>query len=617
MSNTTALHAETVPPPTDPMADLRSLLDQAYDANCRAHYDEAMFAADRAYDMAHALQNDAGIAESRILKGNALLFRGDYIAALECGQTALEYAAIASDQPRLTMRARNMMGIVYRQLGELPTALEHYLKHLELAEMLDDETFQARALNGIAGVYNALNDPETAIRYGHRVLDIYRRLGDLYGEAILLTNMSILYDALGAREQALHSALESWQLHVQIGIGTRPSNEVQTLHQIAAAYAALGQFDQAESPLDQALLLALTHELPTSHAIALALLGDMCEKRGRIDEAIFAYEKTIDIIQAHHLSRTHHDFYQRLSALYKIRGDFENALAMYEQFHQHKDAIFNEESAKRVKLLEARFHTEAARRDADYYRQQARQIEEQRQRERIAFERINEVRDDLFAAIRHDLKNPLAAIRMAVYLLKRGQDGAQRDKWLDNIDVQVARIQRLMQDVLDLVQLESGAKMPMLAQPIAPILQTALDDMTTFARTHGVTLVMLAVPEIHIVGNKERLIQAVGNLLSNAIKFSPVGAVVELGAAWQVDSDTDDGAVRVYVRDHGIGIPHEDQARIFQRFYRVEREDHLAVEGSGLGLALVKAIADQHQAAIEVESRVGVGSVFSLVLPVR
>ena len=110
-------------------------------------------------------------------------------------------------------------------------------------------------------------------------------------------------------------------------------------------------------------------------------------------------------------------------------------------------------------------------------------------------------------------------------------------------------------------------------------------------------------------GDRTRLEQALINLLDNAVKFNRPGGEV------RVESSVADGKVRIVVADNGIGIPSEDQARIFERFYRVDKARSREMGGTGLGLSIVKHVAERMGGAVTVESQLGKGSMFIILLP--
>jgi len=121
----------------------------------------------------------------------------------------------------------------------------------------------------------------------------------------------------------------------------------------------------------------------------------------------------------------------------------------------------------------------------------------------------------------------------------------------------------------------------------------------------------VATPETTVVADPDRMRQVVDNLLSNAIKYSPEGSYIEVHVA------IEDGHTLTMVRDYGIGIPRDEQKKIFDRFHRVGTGLVHDVKGSGLGLSIVQHIVQAHGGQVTVESRSGEGSTFSIVLPIE
>jgi two-component system sensor histidine kinase SenX3 len=116
-------------------------------------------------------------------------------------------------------------------------------------------------------------------------------------------------------------------------------------------------------------------------------------------------------------------------------------------------------------------------------------------------------------------------------------------------------------------------------------------------------------PPMAVLGDRRQLVSALYNLLENAVKFSYDGNTVTFTGT------VDDGEVRLEVEDHGVGIPARDLDRIFERFYRVDHGRSRDSGGTGLGLSIVRHVASNHQGRVEVDSREGQGSTFTLILP--
>jgi len=219
---------------------------------------------------------------------------------------------------------------------------------------------------------------------------------------------------------------------------------------------------------------------------------------------------------------------------------------------------------------------------------------------------------EFLADVSHELRTPIAALRMNTELLQgqAGEDSATRREFLESSRVQLERLDWLAQNLLDLSKLESG----LLALDLRPddlrtTVESAVEQAEASARRRTVEL-SLELPEspLRIRHDPQRIGQVVGNLVGNALKFTPRGGHVRVALRPHRD-----GAL-LEVADTGVGIDAAELPHIFERFYRGSSANEARGSGSGLGLAIVKSIVDMHAGRINVESRVGHGSTFSVIL---
>lgn len=226
--------------------------------------------------------------------------------------------------------------------------------------------------------------------------------------------------------------------------------------------------------------------------------------------------------------------------------------------------------------------------------------------------RLDSVRRDFISNVSHELRTPLAGIRAAAETL---QEGALREpdaaaEFLGHIQRETDRMTQLVEELLELSRIESGAA-PMRFEHLdaSALVRDAVERFTRQAERAGIAL-RAGAPDapMPVVGDAERLDQALGNLVANAIKFTPDGGSVDVVAE---ESGND---IVISVRDTGIGIEPEQQARVFERFYKADKGRG---GGTGLGLAIVKHIVRAHEGSVAVESRPGRGSTFTVRLPRR
>ncbi len=220
---------------------------------------------------------------------------------------------------------------------------------------------------------------------------------------------------------------------------------------------------------------------------------------------------------------------------------------------------------------------------------------------------------EFVSSVSHEMKTPLASIKAYVELLADGdaKDDAEREEFIEVINSQADRLQRLVENLLNLARIEAGVvnvnKVP---RSLNEVLQEAASVLTPAAEQRQQKFVTDLSPlYLGVLADHDMLLQAAINLISNAIKYTRTGGTVTLR------SRMNDQEVVFEVQDTGVGLNEEDREKVFQKFYRVSKDKDMA-PGTGLGLPLVKHIVeDVHNGRIEVESQLGVGSTFRVAFP--
>lgn len=228
-------------------------------------------------------------------------------------------------------------------------------------------------------------------------------------------------------------------------------------------------------------------------------------------------------------------------------------------------------------------------------------------------ERLEQVRKDFVANVSHEMRTPLAAIvGYADTLLDGGLEDADNNRrFVDVIRGNAIRLNSIASDLLVLSELESGNKP---GEPevvsVRDVLESALTTVESEARNRGIQLLRGRFEDATVLGYRFRLEQAMLNLMVNAVKFNRKGGEVRVEA-----TRTQSGDIRITISDTGVGIPSQDLPRIFERFYRVDRARSREVGGTGLGLSIVRHVIERMNGRIEVESQLGRGSTFTVILP--
>ncbi len=224
--------------------------------------------------------------------------------------------------------------------------------------------------------------------------------------------------------------------------------------------------------------------------------------------------------------------------------------------------------------------------------------------------RLEVMRRDFVANISHELKTPVGALGLLAETLASEDDPAVARRLAERMLTEAFRVSRTIDDLLELSHIETDDAAQREELDVGRILTEAVDRVRGAAEQQGIALEVLPSSQgLTVVGDRRQLVSAAYNLIDNAVKYSDAGSTVEARA------HIEGRFAAIEVQDHGIGIPGRDLERVFERFYRVDRARSRETGGTGLGLAIVRHVAQNHAGDVQLESTEGVGSTFTLLLP--
>lgn len=231
-------------------------------------------------------------------------------------------------------------------------------------------------------------------------------------------------------------------------------------------------------------------------------------------------------------------------------------------------------------------------------------------------EEINKRKSEFMSAVSHELRTPLTSIKGYAAILMAGKVGEVPDavkERLAKINTHSDNLVALINNLLDIARIESGkVELKFAVYPVKSLVDNVADLLVPQMKDKELKMTV-NVPEnikdVYVdVSQAERIFI---NLLSNAIKFTPKGGSITIAASPVMEKDF----VTFHVMDTGLGVPPQDQAKLFNEFYRVDNEINQNVKGTGLGLTLAKNIVEAHRGKIGLKSQVGIGTTFSFTLP--
>jgi two-component system sensor histidine kinase SenX3 len=221
------------------------------------------------------------------------------------------------------------------------------------------------------------------------------------------------------------------------------------------------------------------------------------------------------------------------------------------------------------------------------------------------------IRRDFIANVTHEIKTPIGAITLLSEAMEGALDDPQQmHRFADSLRREARRLSNLVTEIIQLSRVESSDILAN-AHPvnIGAIIREAIERTVVIAEAKNITINAKYPDDVLVMGDGELLTVAVKNLLENAIQYSDSSQQVGVGVT------TRNGHVDIIVTDQGVGIPADEQPRVFERFYRVDESRDRTTGGTGLGLSLVKHISMSHRGEVTLFSQQGVGSTFTIRLP--
>jgi signal transduction histidine kinase len=226
---------------------------------------------------------------------------------------------------------------------------------------------------------------------------------------------------------------------------------------------------------------------------------------------------------------------------------------------------------------------------------------------------LDRLKDELVATVSHELRTPLTSILGYLELTREDPDGLSEEQrsFLDVVERNARRLLNLVNDLLFVARIDAGRlELDATDVELGAVVTECVEAQRVRAEGAGVALALEVDDTPPIRGDRARLMQLVDNLVSNAIKFTPAGGRVDVRVGAEGD------AVVLEVADTGMGISEADQKRLYERFFRARAASDAAIQGTGLGLTIAKAIVDAHRGTMSLTSEEGKGTTFRVVLPV-
>jgi len=561
---------------------------------------------EKSFNLKKILNDSRGQANTLTNMGLVYKDNGMYPKALESYQKSLPIIQKLNDHYREASILSNI-GVVYRQIGHFPKALEFFLNSLSICRLINIRRNEAEVLNNIGLLYLESDDAATALDYLGKSLEIWHELGDKRSEAVTLDSIGGSY----FKSKEYDIALENLKISLEI---TRSSGDSytasNTLSDIANVYSAQGKTSIALEYFNESFELAEKVGYKHRQSEALLGIGEIYVGQREPERAVDYLRRSLRLAEELGARELLYRIHLSLSYASEQLGLLRQTLNHLRAHQRFKEEMFNEESDKTFKKLQAVHEVETAKREAELYR--IKTVELAKLNEQLS-EAISE-KNEILGIAAHDLKNPLGAILLTSQHIESSLSGMPPElivKFMGNITKTADDMLSIVNKMLQSEEFESEK---MILCPEIIDIKVITNDVVEYyvmkAKEKNINIKYECDSEkVMVFSDPVASKQIIDNLISNAVKFTPHGTTVT------VSLHQTKTLVQFSVKDEGPGLSEKDKESLFKRFSKLSAKPTGGEHSTGLGLSIVKKLIGKLHGRVWCESEPGMGARFVVELP--
>ncbi len=572
----------------------------------RGDHSTALEYLEKSLPIKQSLGDDHGRANTLNSIGLVYEGLGMYPKALECYNKSMPVLQKLGDHHGEAGVLSNI-AVVYRHIGHFPKALEHFLNSLRIMRAIADKHGEAEILNNVGLLHLESGDCAAALDYLGDSLTIWRELGDRKSESVTL-------DSIGGAHYKLKkydAALDCLKLSLTITQSSGDEHTMaNTLCDIADVYLALGDFALAHENYRSSFELAGKINYKRRRAEALLGIGEVYLRQREWKKALESLGRALRTAEELGARELLHRSHYALSHACEGLGMFEQSLVHLHAHQRFKEEVFNEESDKTFKKLQAVHDVETAKHEAEIYRLKMVELAELNSR-------LNELvkeKSEILGIVAHDLKDPLGNVLVASRQVSEGgahMPAGRTDQYMTMIRESA---ERMLDNVSKMLESEAAESDNLFICPsvvdLTALARSVVDDYRAKADEKAMVIQCeYAAPRVMVYADTRAVKQMLENLVSNAVKFAPHGTRVNVSVRQSDDT------VQFAVRDEGPGLTEEDKEMLFRRFVKLSAQPTGGEHATGLGLSIVKKLAEKMNGRVWCESEPGKGATFTVELP--
>lgn len=567
------------------------LLDQAYQ-NRSKDLAQSMQDTERALQESQALDYEAGIYKALEQLGLFNLIRCDFDAALDNTHEALQYYTRQQDEHGLALCHYNLGSVYYRQ-DKFHLGLIHLQQALRYFRLRDDYTNQARVLKSIGTIYEYFQDYDSARQVYEESIHAAQQCGDQNAESNAYNPLSGLYLKAG-REAEAKAIIER---SIALKEATQDIRGLAfSIYARAKLYLYQGRHEAALRDLQTALSMNESAADRLGMGMAYNKMGRVYLAMGNHRAARTAFRQAFDIGRTHNMKFFRYKAAWHLYQLAKEDGYSIEALGYLEEYVSAKESVINSETRHIIKSYEERSRLEALEHEARIQREKSEIIELK-----------NAELDLFFYRVSHDLRGPISSMIGLDIIANMDVKDEKALSYFRMYNTQVNRINNIVLSLIELTQMKN-LEVTKTRIDFERLVDECIQSYSYIEHFHRIRFIRDIQPGIEFYSEWAIINTIVQSLVENAIKYARTYGEPYV----RIQVEAQDNYLTLVIEDNGSGIPEEYRNRIFDMFFRAN--DH--VQGSGLGLYILRRAVERLHGTIDLHSELNQGSRFTVALPV-
>jgi len=569
--------------------EIQALLDQAYATRGKDIHGSIKLA-DQALKRSHYIQCHRGIAKAENLLGLFHLVKGEFETARTFSESALAYFTEHQDLKGIADANYNL-GSIYYRTNDYHRGLQVLLDCLKSYSSIHDFHNQARVLIPIGTIYEYFGDYQHASEAYLQCIQISKEINDLDLESNAYNPLSGIY----LKQNEIDRAFELIQKSISIKTATDDKRGLAFAHYTRGkGYLRKKEFENALDDFKVALRITVDTSDRLGQGMVLNKMGFTHFEMNDLQQARKCFLEAEDVAKRFNvtfvLARAHHNLYQVAKAEHKPA----EALAFLEQSIKMKEAVVNKETFNIIKSYDALLKIEMLEHETRLQKQKNAIIEQK-----------NEELDSFFYRVSHDLKGPISSLLGLYDLAQTDVSDRTSLKFFDLYHGQVMRINNIIMGLINLTEIKNTKQLKAKID-FHKLVDECIQSCHYLDRS-AMVVVNKHIEPIEFHSEWAIINTILQNLIENAIKYSRQ----DIRPNVNISIRTEFNDIVIRVEDNGQGIPEKHLSFIFDMFYRANNK----VQGSGLGLYILRRAVERLQGSIHVDSKLNIGSVFTVKLP--